>query len=302
MRTPYYGEPAGQTAAAAVRWFFTPRRVVVDELPRTVTPVWHAAPKPVRLTWLGHASFVLQMDNGPTLLVDPVLSARIGPRWLPGIPRLVPCPVDADGLPPVHGILLTHSHYDHADVASLRAVQARRAVPILCGTGNETWLRRAGLTDVHELAWWEGVPFGNLWVTFTPARHSSQRGLFDQGRALWGGFHVASPRASVFLSGDTAWGPHFGHVRQRLGQPDVAVLPIGAYDPRWFTRNVHMSPEEAAGAADVLRAAHVLPCHYGTFALTDEPTGEPVRRFRRAMRDVDATLHVPAIGGSAAPH
>jgi L-ascorbate metabolism protein UlaG (beta-lactamase superfamily) len=240
-------------------------------------PVATRAPLPAGdnwLAWLGHASFLLRL-NGHTVAVDPVLSQRIlgaGQRFTP--PGL-------DGLPPLDLLLISHNHYDHLDAPTVRTLP--RDTPVVAPGGLGRWFRRRGFTAVTELDWWESVQAGALEVTFVPAHHWSRRGLFDLCATLWGGWVLTTPgRPRVYHAGDSAYGPFFAEIGARFPGIDIAMLPVGAYAPRWFMRNMHMDPEEAVQAARDVGARVIMPMHWGTFWLSREPAMEPIERTRAA--------------------
>jgi L-ascorbate metabolism protein UlaG (beta-lactamase superfamily) len=240
-------------------------------------PVASRAPLPLSgdwLAWLGHASFLLRL-GGLTVAVDPVLSARIlgaGQRFTP--PGL-------DRLPPLDLLLISHNHYDHLDAPTVRTVARDTPVVVPCGLGR--WFRHRGFTAVTELDWWETVAVGPLEVTFVPAHHWSRRGLFDLCATLWGGFIVTAPSGPrLYHAGDSAYGPFFASIGARYPSIDVAMLPIGAYAPRWFMRNMHMDPEEAVRAVCDVGARVMVPMHWGTIWLSSEPALEPIERARAA--------------------
>jgi L-ascorbate metabolism protein UlaG (beta-lactamase superfamily) len=245
----------------------------------------------VRLTWLGHASWLLQLD-GVSLLIDPVLGESI-----PGfIRRNVPPGVPLQQLPPVAATLVSHNHYDHLDLPSVKGVGA----PVVAGTGMGAYLRRTGL-GWTELGWWGSTRVGPVTVHFVPAQHWSRRGLNDINEALWGGFVVEGSSGCVYHTGDTAWFQGFADIGRRFPGLQAAMLPIGAYEPQWFMRKQHMNPEEAVQAWVDLGAQHLLAMHWGTFKLTDEPLDEPPRRLEAewARRGLPAEqLHVLPVGAS----
>lgn len=226
------------------------------------------------LVWLGHASFLMRL-GGLTVAVDPVLSARIlgaGQRFTP--PGL-------DRLPPLDLLLISHNHYDHLDAPTLRPLARHTPVVAPCGLGR--WFRRRGFSAVTELDWWESVRVGALEVTFVPAHHWSRRGLFDHCATLWGGFILTGPGGRrVYHAGDSAYGAYFASIGARYPGIDVAMLPIGAYAPRWFMQTMHMDPEEAVRAACDVGARVMVPMHWGTFRLSREPALEPIERARFA--------------------
>ena len=248
------------------------------------------APAPgesARLTWLGHASWLVQID-GASILIDPVFSERISYV----VPRRVPAPLQPADLPPIDATLVTHSHYDHYDAPSVRAAGAR----VITGKGMRLGVRALR----RELEWWESEPVRErVRVTFVPAQHWSRRTLFDTNRALWGGFVIEGGAQRVYHAGDTAYFPGFEEIRKRSSSIDAALLPIGAYDPPWFMEKQHMNPEHAVQAFLDLRATTFVAMHWGTFKLTDEPLDEPPRRLRaewaRRKLPQDA-LRIPAIG------
>jgi L-ascorbate metabolism protein UlaG (beta-lactamase superfamily) len=222
-----------------------------------------------QLTWLGHASWLVQLD-GVSLLIDPVFSDAIGP----GLRRNVPAPLSASELPPIAAQLVTHNHRDHLDLPSLREV----AAPVVAGTGHSALFATEPL-PCTELGWWESTTIGPLRVTFVPAQHWSRRGLFDGNRMLWGGFVVEGSSCAVYHAGDTAWFDGFRDIGRRFPAIDAALLPIGAYDPPWFMERQHLNPEQAVRAFMALGAQKFVAMHWGTFKLTDEPLDEPPQRL-----------------------
>lgn len=247
--------------------------------------------EPARLTWIGHASWLIQLD-GVSLLIDPIFSDTIGP----GIRRFVPPALTAAELPPIDAQLVSHNHRDHLDLPSLRAVGS----PIVAGVGLGAFFARSALS-CRELEWWSDTRVGDVTIRFVPAQHWSQRGISDQNATLWGGFVIEGSRARLYHSGDTAYFEGFREIGRRSGPIDAALLPIGAYDPSWFMSKQHMNPEEAARAFTDLGAARFVAMHWGTFQLTDEPLDEPPARLEREWqrRKLEPeACHVLPIGGS----
>ncbi len=238
------------------------------------------APAPgqgARLTWLGHAGWLVQLD-GVSLLIDPVLSETIGP----GVRRNVPSPVSCSELPAIAAQLVSHNHRDHLDLPTLARVRA----PIISGLGHRSLFDAESLS-CSELAWWESTNVGPVRVTFVPAQHWSRRGLFDGNRMLWGGFVIEGSSARIYHAGDTAWFAGFAEIGRRFPGLDAAMLPIGAYDPPWFMEKQHLNPEQAIQAFVDLGARSFLAMHWGTFKLTDEPLGEPPVRLDAEWRRRD---------------
>ncbi len=246
-----------------------------------------------RLTWIGHASFLGSL-GGAHFLVDPVFSHRLTVV----VPRHVPPGLQVEDLPPIDAVMVTHSHPDHMDAPSLRALPRRTPVFVPRGLGR--WFRRRGFRAVTELGWWESGSTDRLRITLTPARHWSRRGLWDTNSSLWGGFVVEADGAAVYHAGDTAWFEEgFSQVRRRFPDLLAAMLPIGAYRPAWFMEYNHMNPEQAGRAFLALGARHLVPMHWGSFQLTDEPLQEPAERLRawwRANRMEGRELEVLAVG------
>ena len=244
-----------------------------------------------RLTWLGHASWLVQLD-GVSLLIDPALRDSIT-----GFIRRNVAPGVALGqLPPITATLVSHNHFDHLDMPTVRAVGA----PVVSGLGMGRYFPR-GTLPVTELDWWGSTRVGPVTVHFVPAQHWSRRSVNDANETLWGGFVVEGSSARVYHSGDTAYFEGFREIGQRFPGLHAAMLPIGAYDPEWFMKRQHMNPEQAVQAFTDLGAEHFLAMHWGTFKLTDEPLDEPPQRLdaewrRRALPP--EPLHVLAVGES----
>jgi N-acyl-phosphatidylethanolamine-hydrolysing phospholipase D len=236
-------------------------------------------------TWIGHSTVLLQI-GGLNVLTDPVFCQRASPvQWFG--PRRVTDPALAlSALPPLDVVLISHNHYDHLDKAAVRQLAALNSsttwvVPL----GLAACIRRWGVRDVIELDWWQRTEVSGLAITATPTRHFSGRGLHDRNRTLWCGFALSIGGWRGFFAGDTAYHGEYSDVGARCGPFDFVMVPIGAYEPRWFMRAVHVDPEEAVRIyQDVVsaQAGSALPLmlaiHWGTFRLTHEPMDEPPRR------------------------
>jgi L-ascorbate metabolism protein UlaG (beta-lactamase superfamily) len=237
-----------------------------------------AGPGTVSVTWAGHASWVIRI-GGLTVLTDPVWSRRI-----PGTPaRITPVGVPWSALPPVDAVVISHNHYDHMDAPTLKRLP--RGTALFVPAGLARWFRRRGFTRVTELDWWENAELGGVRFDFVPAHHWSRRGLTDGCRSLWGGWvlsDAAGPR--IYFAGDTGYGHYFREIGRAHPGIDLALLPIGAYAPRWMLRPVHTDPEEAVQAFLDVGAAAMAPMHWATFLLSSEPPLEPLRRARAAWK------------------
>jgi len=238
------------------------------------------------VTFIGHATFLIQTAAG-NILTDPMYSKRAGPFNILGPRRVRQPAVRFDDMPPISTVLLSHNHYDHCDRHTLRLLADSDDPIVVTPLANEPILRSAGIRRVEELDWWQESKASPLRITLTPARHFSARGPFDRNRSLWGGFVVALAHRRLFFAGDSAYGPFFREIRQRLGPIDLALLPIGAYEPRWFMQAVHMNPAEAVQAHLDLEASTSLGMHFGTFQLTSEGIDDPLHALEQARREHD---------------
>ncbi len=235
------------------------------------------------VTFIGHATFLIQTAAG-NMLTDPMYSQRASPLSWIGPQRVRQPAVRFDDLPPISTVLLSHNHYDHCDRATLRKLARRFNPLVVTPLGNGRLVRSAGVTRVEELDWWQSSASGAHEITVTPAHHFSARTPFDRNRALWGGFVVRAGTARLYFAGDTAYAGFFREIPRRLGAIDLALLPIGAYEPRWFMQSVHMNPAEAVQAHLDVEASHSVAMHFGTFQLTTEGIDEPRRALEEACR------------------
>ncbi|MFD5509753.1 MBL fold metallo-hydrolase [Streptomyces sp. NPDC127051] len=252
----------------------------IPDLPYAPAPLPAAGPGTLCATWAGHASWVLRI-GGLTVLTDPVWSRRIL-----GTPaRMTPVGVCWEELPPVDAVVISHNHYDHLDAPTLKRLP--RHTPLFVPAGLARWCRRRGFSRVTELDWWECAELGGVRFDFVPAHHWSKRSLLDTCRTLWGGWVLSDVRSAetprkVYFAGDTGYGHWFGEIGRRHPGIDLALLPIGAYAPRWWLRDVHADPEEAVQACRDVGARRMAPMHWGTFVLSAEPVTEPLVRVRAA--------------------
>ena len=257
-------------------------------------------PTSIVVTFVGHSTFLIQTSEG-NLLTDPVWAERAGPYGVVGPQRVRAPAIGLEDLPPIDVILLSHNHYDHCDLKTLGTL-ARRFEPIVIAPlGNARLLQSAGLRRVEELDWWQRATTPPMPIRLTPAHHFSARGPFDRNRALWGGFMITVARRDIYFAGDTAYAPIFREIRDRLGAPDLSLLPIGAYEPRWFMRSVHMNPAEAVQAHLDLQSAQSIAMHFGTFQLTTEGIDDPVLALedaRRARGVADGHFRMLGFGAS----
>jgi L-ascorbate metabolism protein UlaG (beta-lactamase superfamily) len=241
----------------------------------------------LRVTFVGHATVLVQMD-GLNILTDPVWSKRASPVAWAGPRRVRPPGIQFEDLPPIHVVLISHNHYDHLDLSTLLKLRDKHRPRFVVPLGNAALLASRGIDAAAELDWWQsfGVGVGDgVRVVCIPARHFSGRGLRDRDRTLWCGYVVVGASGAVYFAGDTAAGPHFAEVRERFGRVRLALLPVGAFLPRWFMRPVHVSPEEAVEAHETLGAHVSVAIHFGTFPLGDDSETEAVETLGRALAE-----------------
>ncbi len=252
----------------------------IDDPPQPL-PVFDGASAVV--TFIGHATFLIQTASG-NILTDPMYSDVAGPFNILG-PRRVRRPaITLDDLPPIAVVLLSHNHYDHCDLPTLRQLATRFDPIVVTPIGNARLARSAGIRRVEELDWWQQASSTAMPITATPAHHFSARHPFDRNRALWSGFLVTTGTKHIYFTGDTAYGAFFRDIRRRLAPIDLALLPIGAYEPRWFMQSVHMNPAEAVQAHIDVGSSLSVGMHFGTFPMTIEGIDEPVRALEVALR------------------
>lgn len=318
-----YAEFEPKSLAEVLRWRWQARR---DGLPPPpAAPIPRHAPEldflhanagaamQPSVTWVGHATVLAQL-GGLNLLTDPIFSERASPLPFLGPKRHQPPGLALHELPHIDLVLASHNHYDHLDEASLLALQRQPGGPPLfvVPLGLKPWLAARGVQRAVELDWWEGhrlaAPAGEVEVMVVPAQHWSARGLTDRMATLWGGFAVFAPDCHLFYAGDTAYSRDFADMRERFaarqhaaagGGFDIALLPIGAYAPRWFMAPQHVNVEEAMKIHLDLGAKRSLGVHWGTFALTDEALDEPPRLLlqeRLAQGLAEHEFFVSAIG------
>lgn len=276
--------------ASAVKWMLTRSRPPVEKPKEPPVRLRSATPVPIperskvlAVTWIGHSSFLIQCD-GLNILTDPMWSPRASPVSFAGPRRLVPAAIPFERLPPVDITLISHDHYDHLDDTTIRKLVARFPrmrwfVPL----GVAEFLERRGASHVIELDWWEQAETLGITIGCTPAQHFSGRYPWNRDSTLWCGWTIAFGHERVFFAGDTALHPQFAEIARRFGPFDMAILPIGAYEPRWFMHVVHMNPDDSVTAfqqlisTDPLHSCVMVGSHWGTFQLTDEPAAEPPR-------------------------
>jgi L-ascorbate metabolism protein UlaG (beta-lactamase superfamily) len=279
-----------RATAHAGGWAFIKWRLTRKPGPWRERALQPGAPPPervdggqLRVTFVNHATVLVQMD-GVNLLTDPIWSDRASPfSWI-GPRRFHPPGIRFEDLPPISVVVISHNHYDHLDLPTLRRLAATHRPRFFVGLGNGRLLEEQGIQNVTELDWWKSVSVATqVDLVGLPAQHFSTRGLGDRDRTLWLGFGLRGPSGRVYFGGDTGAGPHFEEIRRGFGSPRLSVLPIGAYQPRWFMSGVHVEPAEAVAAHQTLGASTSVGMHFGTFRLADEGQDEAIADLRTAL-------------------
>lgn len=260
-----------------------PRRTLLVDAPHIPVATAEELPRvgtdQIAVTWVGHATFVVQVA-GLVVVTDPVWSRRI-----PGVPgRLTPPGLPWRALPKVDAVVISHNHYDHLDAPTIRAFP--RDTTMLVPANLARWFRRRGFRDVVELDWYESHRVGTVDFDFVPAHHWSRRSLTDTCRSLWGGWMMTADEGRrIYFAGDTGYGHFFDEIAARYPGIDVALMPVGAYDPAWFMQPVHLNPAEAVRACEDLGATRMATMHWGTFILSGEPLLAPPEWARQAWAE-----------------
>jgi N-acyl-phosphatidylethanolamine-hydrolysing phospholipase D len=274
----------------------TPTRQVVPDLAFIQTNAAAGAAMQPALTWIGHATVLAQL-GGINVLTDPIFSERASPVSFAGPRRAHPPGLSLAQLPRVDLVVISHNHYDHCDAESLKALNQQAGGPplFLVPQGLKAWMAELGITQVQEMDWWQSHTLGAVEVVMTPVQHWSGRSLNDRMQTLWGGWALFAPDAHLFFAGDTGYSRDFSTIaerfapRQQDGGFDIALIPVGAYEPRWFMTEQHVNPSEAVKMHLDLRAKRSLGIHWGTFELTDEALDEPPRALAQARAAAGVT-------------
>ena len=278
--------PSGQRPAAAfsalIKWGY--QRLVLRQKinwPKAMRQNREAiVPQPslsgkTAVTFIGHSTFLLQQPN-LNLLTDPIFSERASPFSWVGPKRARPPAVKLTELPRMHVVLISHNHYDHLDLPTLRWLAREHQPQFITMLGNKAWLEKRGVKNVVELDWWQTHQARRgLEVIGTPAQHFSARWPWDRGQTLWGGFALKTPTGKFYFAGDSGYNQTFKEIGARLGPFDLALIPIGAYEPRWFMQPVHCTPEEAVKIHQAVGSRQSWAMHFGTFQLADEGIDDP---------------------------
>ena len=289
----YPGESGGRGWRDLLRWKFTSRPAPWPAQVECVPTIPEASPgSGVIATWIGQATFLLQTPQG-NFLTDPIFSGRASPLAWFGPRRVVAPGVDFERLPKIDAVLLSHDHFDHCDLPTLRRLTEKWAPVVIAPLGHAKFLQRAGAAArVEELDWWQTHALASgAKVLLVPARHWCRRRPYGDNLRLWGGFMLRAGDRLIYFAGDSGYDSAlFPEIGRRGGHPDLALIPIGAYEPRWFMRDAHMNPEEAVRVHRDVGARLSVAMHWGTFQLTDEGREDPPR----ALEEARTVAEVPA--------
>jgi L-ascorbate metabolism protein UlaG (beta-lactamase superfamily) len=234
------------------------------------------------VTYINHATTLIQTSS-ITVITDPIWSKRAGPFKYLGPKRIHNPGMELKDLPKIDVVLISHNHYDHLDIPTLKKLNSQFSPVFIVGLGNKAILNKVGIDNVIELDWWEKTSVKGVPIHFVPAVHFSSRGFYDKDRTLWGGFVFPSKKGYVYISGDTGWGPHFQDIANKFQPIALSVLPIGSYEPQWFMKPFHINPEEAVQAHLLLKSKQSLGIHWGTFRVSNEMRFEPIWDLKIAM-------------------
>lgn len=281
------------------RWMKTREQGEWRDAPGGTGPAPSRSVKDLRATWVGHSTVLLQIA-GKNVLTDPVWSERASPVSRAGPRRRRAPGIALDDLPPIDAVILSHDHYDHLDRPTLRTLAQKHHPALVAPLAVGQRLQRYSWSAIHELDWWQEITLAGLTVTAVPARHFSGRGLFDRAATLWAGYVISAAAGDVYFAGDTGAGPHLPEIARRFPALRLALLPIGAFLPRWFMGPVHLSPEDAIEALETLGASAAIAIHHSTFELADDGQDEAPEALRRllAARADPPLFWIPSFGES----
>jgi L-ascorbate metabolism protein UlaG (beta-lactamase superfamily) len=239
------------------------------------------------VTFVNHSTFLLQ-TSGLNILTDPVWSDRASPVSFAGPKRMRPPGIRYEDLHDIDLVLLTHNHYDHLDIQTMKRLWKDFQPVVYCPLGVGKYLKRKGIKKVIELDWWGETEYNEqLKIVSTPAQHFSGRGMFDRDRTLWCGFALMTKKGSIYYSGDTGYGNFFKEIAERISPTRLSFLPIGAYKPQWFMSPIHTSPSDALRIHEEIGSPVSIAMHYGTFPLADDSQSEPEEEVRQIMKEKD---------------
>lgn len=243
----------------------------------------------VAVTFINHATELIQLEK-LTIITDPIFSERASPFSWVGPKRHRKPGAEIAELPKIDVVVISHNHYDHLDIASLIELQKKDQPQIIVPLGTKAVLEESGIKNVTELDWWQNYKTQGVTITLVPMQHWSARGVFDRFEALWGGYVFESADLKILFAGDTGYNRQFKEIKEKLGAMDLSILPIGAYEPRWFMKEQHLNPADAVKAHQDLNSKLSIGTHFGTFQLTDEGIDDPIMDLETELQSAKIDL------------
>ena len=284
------------------KWFRTRQRgewIELKEVPSGLPPTEKIEGDSIVITFVNHSTFLIQ-TQGLNILTDPIWSERAGPVSFVGPRRKRPPGIRFEDLPKIDIILLTHNHYDHLDIRTLKKLSAEYGPKIFCPLGVGKYLEKKGIGNISEMDWWDEISIDQGVLLCTPAQHFSGRGMFDRDRTLWCGFALQTEKGSIYYSGDTGYGDFFNEIAKRISPVRLSFLPIGAYKPQWFMSSIHTSPVDAIRIHQIIKSPKSIGMHFGTFPLADDGMEEPGNTLKDLLKREgipESEFIVPEEGG-----
>lgn len=258
----------------------------VESEPQTLPPVSQKN-NGISITFINHSTVLIRVD-GVNILTDPIYSKRASPFTFMGPSRVRIPGIPFEDLPQIDLILISHNHYDHLDIPTLQRLQkinpGKKPPLILSGLGNGKLYSEEEIPNFKDLDWGDSKKFGDVEIIFSESRHRSGRGMTDQKQTLWGAFVIKTSFGNIYFCGDTGYGPHFKETREKYGPFKLSLVPIGAYEPRWFMKPVHLNPGEAVQAHLDLQSERSIGIHFGTFKLAKDKIDQPVQDLEKALK------------------
>ena len=274
-----YGGARAKGFRDIIRWMMSgeprPKWIYQDAQVLRETIQDFTSTEKIKVYFINHSSFLIQF-SGLNFLTDPIFSEYASPFQWAGPKRMRPPGIEMQALPRVDYILLSHNHYDHLDLPALQRIRKMYDPIIICPLGVDLLLRKKGFQKIKCLDWWESVEFNQFEISVVPSQHFSARGMFDRDRTLWCGFIVSTPNLQIYYVGDTGYGNFFKQIGDKFGPMDLSIIPIGAYNPRWFMSPIHCDPDQAIRIHSDVKSRKSIPCHYGTFPLAMDGQTEPI--------------------------